>query len=376
MKQEHLYAVALTRLGGFNLPALMELYQRAGSATAIYEHRNNIHDILPDATQRLVETLENWDNVISFAERELQYDEQNNIEVLCLNDENYPQRLRECPDAPIVLYKQGNVNLNKHHTLNIIGTRNCTQYGRDLIRAFIRELKSICPDSLVFSGLAYGIDICAHRESLANNMETVGVVAHGLDIVYPRMHTGTAKEMCEKGGGVITEYTTNTQPVPKNFVQRNRIVAGCTDATLLVESANKGGGLITCNIARSYNREVFAFPGAIGAEYSEGCNQLIRDNGASLITSAYDFVKAMNWDNDIKLEKAQQQGIERTLFPNLNSEEQTVVEALQQQNDQQINMLSVRTNLSMARLMALLFELEMKGIIRTMAGGCYHLLEV
>lgn len=376
MKQEHLYAVALTRLGGFNLPALMELYQRAGSATAIYEHRNNIHDILPDATQRLVETLENWDNVISFAERELQYDEQNNIEVLCLNDENYPQRLRECPDAPIVLYKQGNVNLNKYHTLNIIGTRNCTQYGRDLIRAFIRELKLICPDALVFSGLAYGIDICAHRESLANNMETVGVVAHGLDIVYPRMHTGTAKEMCEKGGGVITEYTTNTQPVPKNFVQRNRIVAGCTDATLLVESANKGGGLITCNIARSYNREVFAFPGAIGAEYSEGCNQLIRDNGASLITSAYDFVKAMNWDNDIKLEKAQQQGIERTLFPNLNSEEQTVVEALQQQNDQQINMLSVRTNLSMARLMALLFELEMKGIIRTMAGGCYHLLEV
>lgn len=376
MKQEHLYAVALTRLGGFNLPALMELYQRAGSATAIYEHRNNIHDILPDATQRLVETLENWDNVISFAERELQYDEQNDIEVLCLNDENYPQRLRECPDAPIVLYKQGNVNLNKHHTLNIIGTRNCTQYGRDLIRAFIRELKSICSDALVFSGLAYGIDICAHRESLANNMETVGVVAHGLDIVYPRMHTGTAKEMCEKGGGIITEYTTNTQPVPKNFVQRNRIVAGCTDATLLVESANKGGGLITCNIARSYNREVFAFPGAIGAEYSEGCNQLIRDNGASLITSAYDFVKAMNWDNDIKLEKAQQQGIERTLFPNLNSEEQTVVEALQQQNDQQINMLSVRTNLSMARLMALLFELEMKGIIRTMAGGCYHLLEV
>ena len=376
MKQEHLYAVALTRLGGFNLPALMELYQRAGSATAIYEHRNNIHDILPDATQRLVETLENWDNVISFAERELQYDEQNNIEVLCLNDENYPQRLRECPDAPIVLYKQGNVNLNKSHTLNIIGTRNCTQYGRDLIRAFIRELKLICPDALVFSGLAYGIDICAHRESLANNMETVGVVAHGLDIVYPRMHTGTAKEMCEKGGGVITEYTTNTQPVPKNFVQRNRIVAGCTDATLLVESANKGGGLITCNIARSYNREVFAFPGAIGAEYSEGCNQLIRDNGASLITSAYDFVKAMNWDNDIKLEKAQQQGIERTLFPNLNNEEQIVVEALQQQNDQQINMLSVRTNLSMARLMALLFELEMKGIIRTMAGGCYHLLEV
>lgn len=328
MKQEHLYAIALTRIGGFNLPALMELYQKAGSATVVYEHRHNIRDILPDATPHLVEVLKNWDNILPFAERELQYDEQNNIEVLCLNDVNYPQRLRECPDA------------------------------------------------LVFSGLAYGIDICAHRESLANNMETVGVVAHGLDMVYPRMHTGTAKEMCEKGGGIITEYTTNTQPMPKNFVQRNRIVAGCTDATLLVESANKGGGLITCSIARSYNREVFAFPGSIGAEYSEGCNHLIRDNVASLVTSAYDFVKAMNWDNDIKIEKAQKRGIERTLFPNLDSEEQTVVEALQQQNDQQINMLSVRTNLPMARLMALLFELEMKGIVKTMAGGCYHLLEV
>ena len=376
MKQEHLYAIALTRIGGFNLPALMELYQKAGSATVVYEHRHNICDILPDATPHLVEVLKNWDNILPFAERELQYDEQNNIEVLCLNDVNYPQRLRECPDAPLVLYKRGNVNLNKQHTLDIIGTRNCTQYGRDLIRVFIRELKSICPDALVFSGLAYGIDICAHRESLANNMETVGVVAHGLDMVYPRMHTGTAKEMCEKGGGIITEYTTNTQPMPKNFVQRNRIVAGCTDATLLVESANKGGGLITCSIARSYNREVFAFPGSIGAEYSEGCNHLIRDNVASLVTSAYDFVKAMNWDNDIKIEKAQKRGIERTLFPNLDSEEQTVVEALQQQNDQQINMLSVRTNLPMARLMALLFELEMKGIVKTMAGGCYHLLEV
>ena len=357
MKQEHLYAIALTRIGGFNLPALMELYQEAGSATVVYEHRHNIRDILPDATPHLVEVLKNWDNILPFAERELQYDEQNNIEVLCLNDVNYPQRLRECPDAPLVLYKRGNVNLNKQHTLDIIGTRNCTQYGRDLIRVFIRELKSICPDALVFSGLAYGIDICAHRESLANNMETVGVVAHGLDMVYPRMHTGTAKEMCEKGGGIITEYTTNTQPMPKNFVQRNRIVAGCTDATLLVESANKGGGLITCSIARSYNREVFAFPGSIGAEYSEGCNHLIRDNVASLVTSAYDFVKAMNWDNDIKIEKAQKRGIERTLFPNLDNEEQTVVEALRQQNDQQINMLSVRTNFPMA-------------------GGCYHLLEV
>lgn len=375
MKQEHLYAIALTRTSGFNLPALLELYQKAGSATAVYEHRNNIRDLLPDASQHLVDGLKSIDNMLSFAEHELQYDEQHGIEVLCFNDDNYPQRMRECADAPLVLYKRGNANLNKQRTLNIIGTRNCTRYGRDLIRVFIRELKSICPDALIISGLAYGVDICAHRESIAYGLDTVGVVAHGLDTIYPRMHTETAREMCEQGGGILTEYPIKTQPVPKNFVQRNRIVAGCADATLLIESANKGGGLITCSIAHSYSREVFAFPGPIGAEYSEGCNNLIRDNGASLVTSAYDFVKAMNWDNDIKLEKAQQRGIERSLFPDLNDDEQTIVKALQKQNDLQINMLSVQTNLPMARLMALLFELEMKGIVRTVAGGCYHLLE-
>lgn len=375
MKQEHLYAIALTRTTGFNLPALLELYQKAGSATVVYEHRNNIRDILPDASQHLVEGLKNLNDILPFAERELQYDEQHGIEVLCFNDDNYPQRMRECADAPLVLYKRGTANLNKQRTLSIVGTRNCTPYGRDLIRVFIRELKSICPDVLVFSGLAYGVDICAHRESLANGLDTVGVVAHGLDTIYPRMHTEMAKEMSQKGGGVITEYTTNTQPMPKNFVQRNRIVAGCADATLLIESANKGGGLITCSIARSYSRDVFAFPGAIGAEYSEGCNNLIRDNGASLVTSAYDFVKAMNWDNDIKLEKAQQRGIERSLFPDLTGDEKAIVNALQKQNDLQINMLSVQSNLPIARLMALLFELEMKGIVKTMAGGCYHLLD-
>ena len=183
MKQEHLYAIALTRTTGFNLPALLELYQKAGSATAVYEHRNNIRDILPDASQHLVEGLKNLNDMLPFAERELQYDEQHGIEVLCFNDDNYPQRMRECADAPLVLYKRGTANLNKQRTLSIVGTRNCTPYGRDLIRVFIRELKSICPDVLVFSGLAYGVDICAHRESLANGLDTVGVVAHGLDTI-------------------------------------------------------------------------------------------------------------------------------------------------------------------------------------------------
>ena len=177
-----------------------------------------------------------------------------------------------------------------------------------------------------------------------------------------------------KNGGLLSEYFTLTNADKMNFVRRNRIVAGMSDACILVESAAKGGGLITMRIARDYNRDTFAFPGAVGAMYSEGCNNLIRDNGAQLISSAHDFVEAMGWTDDVTLQEAHRQGIERQLFPNLSAEEQTIVQALQQQNDQQANMLAVKTNLPIARLASLLFELEMKGIVRTMAGGIYHLL--
>lgn len=373
MDSETLYAVALARISYFNSAALLSLYQRTGSATAVIENRNNIRDVLPDASPHLVEGLQNMDNALKRAEEELKYDEEHGVQILCFNDADYPQRMRECADAPLVLFYKGNADLNKRHTINIVGTRHCTTYGQELIRIFTRELQSLCPDVLVFSGLAYGIDIAAHREALNNGLETVGVVAHGLDDIYPRAHHETAIKMTGQGG-LLTEYTTRTQPIAKNFVQRNRIVAGCSDATVLIESAAKGGGLITCSIARSYHRDVFAFPGAIGAEFSEGCNNLIRDNGASLITSACDLVKAMNWDGDVKLEKAQKQGIERSLFPDLSADEQAIVNVLKKNNDLQINLLSVQSNIAISRLTALLFELEMKGVVKTMAGGCYHLL--
>ncbi len=373
MDSETLYAVALARISYFNSAALLALYQRTGSATAVIENRNNIRDVLPDASPHLVEGLQNMDNALKRAEEELKYDEEHGVQILCFNDADYPQRMRECADAPLVLFYKGNADLNKKHTINIVGTRHCTTYGQELIRMLTQELQSLCPDVLVFSGLAYGIDIAAHREALNNGLETVGVVAHGLDDIYPRAHHETAIKMTGQGG-LLTEYTTRTQPIAKNFVQRNRIVAGCSDATVLIESAAKGGGLITCSIARSYHRDVFAFPGAIGAEFSEGCNNLIRDNGASLITSACDLVKAMNWDGDVKLEKAQKQGIERSLFPDLSANEQAIVNVLKKNNDLQINLLSVQSNIAISRLTALLFELEMKGVVKTMAGGCYHLL--
>ena len=223
------------------------------------------------------------------------------------------------------------------------------------------------------SGLAYGVDICAHREALQNGYETVGVLAHGLDDLYPSRHRQTADEML-KHGGLLTEFMLGTRADKVNFVRRNRIVAGIADATILVESAAHGGGLITARLAREYNRDVFAFPGAVGAPYSEGCNNIIRDNEAALITCAMDFVEAMGWKTDAQMAETCQQGVEREMFPDLTEEEQIVVDTLRQRNDLQLNMLSVQCGIGVGRLTALLFSLEMKGVVKTMAGGLCHLM--
>ena len=301
------------------------------------------------------------------------YCDQHHIRILTIDNEDYPRRLADTIDAPLALFYIGNGNLNERRTVNIVGTRRCTAYGKDVISRLVAQLHALCPDMMIFSGLAYGIDICAHRAALQNNMPTVGVLAHGLDTIYPSSHRHTAVEMIEHGG-LLTEYFTHTQPVARNFIQRNRIVAGCADATILVESAAKGGGLITCNIARSYGRDVFAVPGPVNATYSEGCNNLIRDNGAALISSAEDLVKAMRWDDDERLTKAQQQGIQRELFPDLSAEERNIVEALQKSNDLQVNLIAVKTGMDMGTLSATLFSLEMKGLVKLMAGGTYHLI--
>ena len=360
--------MALTRLSGFSGQQALQLYHELGSATAIYEHRSDIRDVLDDCSPRLVAALKNWGDALRRAEVEQAFCQQHRIKVLTPNDACYPQRLNECQDAPVVLYYMGSADLNQQYIINIIGTRRCTQYGQDLIQRFVKDLRQLCPQVLIVSGLAYGIDICAHRHALEQGFETVGVLAHGLDQIYPTRHKETAKRMLEQGG-LLTEYMTQTEPLPGNFVSRNRIVAGMSDATILVESAAKGGGLITCSIARSYCRDVFAFPGAVGTLYSEGCNRLIRDNGAALITSAEDLVNAMGWQTLSEKPEA----VERQMFVDLTPEEQQVVSVLQQDNDLQLNILSVRANIPIGQLTALLFQMEMKGIVKALAGGTYHL---
>ena len=371
--QETLNSLILTAAWRFNIADLAELYRSAGSATELILHHNDICAVCPEASQRLVNALKDLTNAQKAAEKEFDYCERHHIRILTLGDEDYPHRLSDCVDAPLVLFYLGNGNLNTHRTVNIVGTRRCTTYGKEVIEKLVHELHALCPDVMIFSGLAYGIDICAHRSALQNNMPTVGVLAHGLDTIYPTSHRQTAVEMIEHGG-LLTEYFTHTQPVARNFVQRNRIVAGCADATILIESADKGGGLITCSIARSYGRDVFAIPGPVHAVYSKGCNNLIRDNAAALISSAEDLVKAMGWDDDERLIKAQQQGIQRDLFPDLSPEERAIIEILQKNNDLQVNIIAIKTGMDMGSLSAVLFDLEMKGLVKLLAGGMYHLI--
>ena len=370
MQQEEIYyTIALTRLTGLNQTISQRLYQTMGSGKAVFEHRQEIGDVLADSTPRLRESLKNWDEALRRAAAEMEFVTQKGIRVLTMNDADYPQRLRECPDAPIVLFYKGSADLNQPYVVDIVGTRHHTSYGEDLVRRFVSDLRQQCPQVLIVSGLAYGIDICAHRQALQQGYETVGVLAHGLDQIYPPRHRDTAAEMV-RHGGLLTEYMSQTEAMPNNFRQRNRIVAGMSDATVLVESAVKGGGLITCRIAQEYGREVFAFPGAVGMPYSEGCNRMIRNNTAALITSAADFIEVMGWQTVADRPEA----VERQLFPDLTDDERKVVSLLQQTNDLQLNVLSVKCNIPIGQLTALLFSLEMKGVVKPMAGGIWHLL--
>lgn len=369
MSEEIFYTMALTRMTGFNAAIALQLYKTLGGGKEVYEHRHDIGDAIPDSSPRLREAMKNWDDALKRADAEAQFLQEKSIRAFTISDPEYPQRLRECSDAPVILFYKGTADLNQQCVIDIVGTRHCTTYGQDIIRRFISDLHRLFPEVLIVSGLAYGIDVTAHRNALDNGYETVGVLAHGLDQIYPYAHRDIAAKMLRQGG-LLTEYMSQTEALPNNFRQRNRIVAGISDATILVESAIKGGGLITCRIAQEYGRDVFAFPGAVGMKSSEGCNYIIQNNTAALITSAQDFIQFMGWS----LASKKNTVVERQLFPELTNEEKQVVDLLRQTNDLQLNMISVKTNIAIGQLTALLFSLEMKGLLKPLAGGTYHLI--
>jgi DNA processing protein len=304
--------------------------------------------------------------VFNRVEQEIVFMEKNNITPLFYLDSNYPKRLTYCEDAPVMLYYKGNADLNTTKVISIVGTRDATEYGKKICEKLIADLAE--HHVLIVSGLAYGIDICAHRAALDTNLPTVCALAHGLDRIYPSIHKATAQKMLENGGW-LTDFTSNTNPDRENFPRRNRIVAGMADATVVIESKKNGGSLITADIANSYNRDVFAFPGRIDDECSEGCNNFIKQNKAALIQSAADLVYILGWEQ-AKTKKAPQQ---KQLFLELSADEELLVNALKGKSVVSIDDLCFASKLPMSKVSALLLTLEFSGIVKSFPGKAYGL---
>lgn len=365
--KRQLSILALTRVRGLGAAAVCNILRAVEEPELLFENLDSLDEIIPDAGPELRAALASPEPM-QLAKAELQFINEKGIKAICIGDEEYPYRLSECSDAPPVIYTLGNVNLNAPHIVSIVGTRRATEYGKDLCNSLVADLSRLLPDTLIVSGLAYGIDVCAHRAALKNGLPTIGVLAHGLDRIYPASHRSVAKEMLANGG-LLTEFMSRTEPYKHNFLQRNRIVAGLADATVVVESPSHGGSLVTASIAQSYARDCFAFPGRVNDQYSIGCNELIARSSAALITSAYDLVEAMNWGRAIKGNVSQEQ----ELFPQLSALEQQLLDLLREHNDGlQINQIVIALDIPVSKVMPVLFELEIKNLVRAVAGGCYR----
>lgn len=360
-----LYQIALTMIHGVGYVHSRQLLDHFGTAEAIFSEKERLLEKVPGIGAKTAAEIKN-PNVISQAEAELSFMEKNKINGHFIADEQYPFRLKECADAPLLLYSKGNVDLNRQRVISIVGTRNATAYGREQTEQLIADLSSAFPDIQIISGLAFGIDICSHKAALKNNLSTVGVLAHGLDRIYPGVHRGTAIEMLQQGG-LLTDYPSGTNPDRPNFVKRNRIVAGLADATVVVESAERGGSLISADIAFSYSRDVFAFPGKTIDPQSCGCNKLIRLNKAGLITCAADLVSAMGWED------AKEKPVQTELLFEEPEDNNPVTSIIRRNKGIHINELAIQLDISISELSVLLFELEMAGKIKALPGGRYSL---
>ncbi len=360
------FRIAITLINGIGNNLAKNLIAYLGSEEAVFKENKKTLSQIPGIGTTLAKEISNHKDALLRAEKEIEFIQKNKIQYLYYGDKNYPFRLKECPDAPLILFTKTPLNLNEGKFISIVGTRNATHYGKDNCRQFIKELAAI-PNLHIISGLAYGIDICAHRAALDNDIPTIGVVAHGLDRIYPGIHRTTAVRMLERGG-LVTEYLSDTNPDRQNFVQRNRIVAGLSDALIVVESAQKGGALITAGLANDYNREVFAFPGRTNDELSVGCNNLIKYNRATLINSAQDFMRFMSWD----IEKPKKKSVQTELFTDLSDVEMQIFTAIRKHPEgMDVNELAINQSISYAKLTALLLALEFKGLLKCLPGNKY-----
>ncbi len=301
------------------------------------------------------------------AEKELNFVLKHGIELLCFGDNGYPKRLTNCTDAPFLLFYKGNTPLNASRIISVVGTRNNTEYGKQCCEQLIADLSE--SNIIVVSGLAYGIDTIAHKASLHNNINTIAVLAHGLDRIYPPSNTGLAREIIDQGG-LLTDFPNGTAPDKQNFPSRNRITAGLCDALIIIETGKKGGSLITADIAFSYNRDIFAFPGKATDAKSQGCNDMIKTQKAMLISNAADVLETMRWNPTTQKSKINQ----RSLFTTLNEEESKVFNFLMLQKESSIDDIMLGVPLSQSKLAQALLTLEMNGQIQTLPGKIYKCL--
>jgi len=368
--QNLLYQIGITLVKGIGNITAKQIIENLDDITILFTEKKHVLERISGLSRRIINEIHRPD-VLKRAEKEIRFIERSHISPLFITDPAYPNRLKECVDAPVMLYYRGTANLNTGKVISIVGTRNSTVYGKEITDQLVHDIREAFSECLIVSGLAYGIDIAAHRAALREDLATVGILAHGLDRIYPLIHRAAAVEMIN-AGGLLTDFISETNPDRQNFVKRNRIVAGMSDCTVVIESAKKGGALITANIADSYNRDIFAFPGKINDKYSEGCNLLIKNKKAALITSAQDIFQEMNWSDPP--EAARPQAVQRILFPELNPEEQKVIEILSKAGSMQLNLLAIELDLPVSRLSVILFELEMNGLVRCKPGGMYSII--
>ena len=367
MTDELFYQIALTMINGVGGILSRQLLSAFGDARTIFQEKKQTLERVPGIGTVLAQEIKRPD-VLEKAEREVAFIEKSRIQPLALTDELYPERLKECPDAPLVLYFKGNADLNAKHIISIVGTRHITPYGQEQTERLIEELSGLFHDTLIVSGLAYGVDVLAHKCALKQQMPTVGVLAHGLDRIYPPAHRSTAIAMLEQGG-LLTDFPSGTEPERANFLKRNRIIAGLSDATIVVESATKGGSLVTADLAFGYNREVFAFPGRTTDRYSAGCNLLIRKKKAEIAISAADMADELGWGQIPPAPPCKQ----TELFEEANPETRKVVDCLLREKEMHVNQIARQSGIPVQELSNILFELEMDGRIQALPGNMFSL---
>ena len=364
MRHEELfYLLALQKVDGVGDIVAKKLLTHCGNAENVFKEKSLKLAGIDGVGTALMRKLKDK-SVFREAESELKFIQDNDINCTYFLEDNYPERLRHCIDGPVLLFTSGNINLQNRKIISIVGTRQITSYGVDFCKNLIADLAPLNP--VIVSGFAYGVDITAHKAALEHNLQTVGVVAHGLNQIYPKAHKRYVSAI-EKNGGFMTEFWSSSDPERENFVRRNRIVAGISEATIVIESADKGGSLITANMANDYNRDVFAVPGRTSDKYSQGCNNLIKSQRANLMTSAADLVYLLNWNVETKAKPIQKQ-----LFVSLDEHEQKIYDFLQKNGKELLDIIALQCDFAIHKLSGILLNMELKGVIRPLPGKLFE----